>query len=94
MSSLLLSTLIMMGLTFAIGFFVAAVIKIIANWADLLEFYHSHQTELVAVKRARRQDEAVSSATLPLVHGEAHRKLVHRINEAISNFKARKRVTA
>ena len=37
MSSLLLYTLGMMGLTFFIGFFVAAIIKTIANWADFLD---------------------------------------------------------
>ena len=34
MLSLFISTLEMMGLTFVIGFFVAAVIKGIAFWAD------------------------------------------------------------
>ena len=33
-SLLLLSTLAMMALTFIIGFFVAGIIKTIANWAD------------------------------------------------------------
>ena len=46
MLSLFISTLEMMGLTFVIGFFVAAVIKGIAFWADSLEYHHSHTAEL------------------------------------------------
>ena len=38
MIHLLLSTLAMMGLTFLIGFFVAAVIKLIAYAADSFDF--------------------------------------------------------
>lgn len=41
MIHLLLSTLAMMGLTFLIGFFVAAVIKLIAYAADSFDFYLS-----------------------------------------------------
>ena len=47
MLSLLLSTLEMMALTFIIGFVVAGVIKLIAVWADSLEFHHSHSDELM-----------------------------------------------
>ncbi len=43
MIHLLLSTLAMMGLTFLIGFFVAAVIKLIAYAADSFDFYSSHR---------------------------------------------------
>ena len=43
MLSLLLSTLEMMALTFIIGFVVAGVIKLIAVWADSLEFHHSEE---------------------------------------------------
>ena len=43
MIHLLLSTLAMMGLTFLIGFFVAAVIKLIAHAADSFDFYSSHR---------------------------------------------------
>ena len=46
MLKLLLATFAMMGLTFVIGFFVAAVIKLIASAADSLDFYSSHQVEL------------------------------------------------
>ena len=48
MIHLLLSTLAMMGLTFLIGFFVAAVIKLIAYAADSFDFYSSHKLELSA----------------------------------------------
>lgn len=51
MSNLLLSTFAMMGVTFAIGFFVAAIIKVIANWADFLDFYRLHQEELLNIRR-------------------------------------------
>ena len=39
MIDLLISTFAMMGLTFLIGFFVAAVIKLIAYAADSFDFY-------------------------------------------------------
>lgn len=54
MSSLLLPTFEMMGLTFAIGFFVALVIKLIASAADSLDFYSSHQQELLRLRRLKR----------------------------------------
>ena len=60
MLSLLLSTLEMMGLTFVIGFFVAAVIKIVAVWADSLDFYSSHQEELIRLKRLRKIRQKVT----------------------------------
>ena len=41
MLHLFLSTLAMMGLTFLIGFFVAAIIKGIALAADSMDFYSS-----------------------------------------------------
>lgn len=51
MSDLFLPTLEMMGLTFAIGFFVAFIIKLIASAADSLDFYSSHQQELLRLHR-------------------------------------------
>ena len=51
MIHLLLSTLAMMGLTFLIGFFVAAVIKLIAYAADSFDFYSSHRLELLRLRR-------------------------------------------
>ena len=53
MIHLLLSTLAMMGLTFLIGFFVAAVIKLIAYAADSFDFYSSHKLELIRLHRWR-----------------------------------------
>lgn len=50
---LLVSTLAMMGLTFLIGFFVAAVIKLIAYAADSFEFHSSHRLELLRLQRLR-----------------------------------------
>lgn len=43
---LFLSTLGMMGFTFVVGFVVASIIKLIAVWADSLEYHHSHHEEL------------------------------------------------
>lgn len=44
----------MMGLTFLIGFFVAAVIKLIAYAADSFDFYSSHRLELLRLHRWRQ----------------------------------------
>lgn len=54
MMQLLVSTLAMMGLTFLIGFFVAAVIKLIAYAADSFDFYSSHRLELLRLYRWRK----------------------------------------
>lgn len=54
MVSLLLSTLEMMALTFAIGFFVAGVIKIIAYSADSMALYHSHNEELAQFSKLNK----------------------------------------
>ena len=54
MLSLFISTLEMMGLTFVIGFFVAAVIKGIAFWADSLEYHHSHTAELAQFNKINK----------------------------------------
>ena len=54
MSDLFLPTLEMMGLTFAIGFFVAFIIKLIASAADSLDFYSSHQQELLRLHRIKK----------------------------------------
>ena len=45
MSNLFLFTFIMLIITFFIGFFVALIIKIIASWADLLDFCQLHREE-------------------------------------------------
>lgn len=44
----------MMGLTFAIGFLVAGVIRLIAYWADSFDFYNAHQEELKRLKGIRK----------------------------------------
>ena len=59
MIHLLLSTLAMMGLTFLIGFFVAAVIKLIAYAADSFDFYSSHKLELIRLHRWRQHRQKV-----------------------------------
>lgn len=59
MTNLLLSTLEMMGLTFAIGFFVAGLIKLIAVAADSLDFYSSHHEELLRLRRLKKIHQKV-----------------------------------
>ncbi len=54
MFKLLITTLIMMGLTFVIGFIVAAIIKWIAYIADTMNFYSSHRKELERLKKIKR----------------------------------------
>ena len=49
----------MMGLTFLIGFFVAAVIKLIAYAADSFDFYSSHRLELLRLRRWRQHRQKV-----------------------------------
>ncbi len=72
MTSLLLSTLAMMGLTFLIGFFVAAVIKLIAYAADSFDFYSSHRLELLRLRRWQQHRQKVERLIrqLPPVEGE------------------------
>lgn len=99
MSNLLLSTLAMMGLTFLIGFFVAAVIKIIANWADLLDFCHVHQQEIAGMMRPRltqvgTAELVVLPATIEKPYGHVHQKLTHWISETFNHMKLHKRITA
>jgi len=55
MFKLLLFTLQMMGLTFVIGFLVAAVIKLTASAADYFEFHNSHESELRRLKQLKRR---------------------------------------
>lgn len=59
MIHLLVSTLAMMGLTFLIGFFVAAVIKLIAYAADSFDFYSSHRLELLRLRRWQQHRQKV-----------------------------------
>lgn len=96
MSNLLLSALAMMGLTFLIGFFVAGVIKIIANWADFLDFYNLHREELLNLKRKSQHHTAMVEA--PAVnenkHSRKHPKLAHRMNFPIHGLSSKKRITA
>ena len=59
MIDLLISTFAMMGLTFLIGFFVAAVIKLIAYAADSFDFYSSHRLDLLRLHRWRQHRQKV-----------------------------------
>lgn len=63
----------MMGLTFLIGFFVAAVIKLIAYAADSFDFYSSHKLELIRLHRWRQHRQKVEKLVrqIPLEAEEA-----------------------
>lgn len=93
MFSLLLSTLAMMGLTFIIGFFVAGIIKIIANWADFLDFYRLHHNEIHNLKDEHNLQHVPSGQTDKLYHNK-YRKVTHKVNDTINNLKPRKRIIA
>lgn len=60
MLNLLLYTFAMMGLTFVIGFFVAAIIKLIAAAADSFDFYSSHHEELARLRKLRKIQQKVA----------------------------------
>lgn len=90
MSNLLLSTLAMMGMTFIIGFFVAAIIKIIANWADFLDFYHLHREELVSM---RKKEHARHRKGISMLHFQCE-LLHHKVSGIINSVKSHRRVTA
>lgn len=95
MLSLLFSTFAMMGLTFMIGFFVAGVIKVIANWADFLDFYHVHKTEIQEMRREHHLHGGmveIAAANAAKSYGNKREKLGHKINETINGLRTRKRV--
>lgn len=96
MLSLLLYTLAMMGLTFLIGFFVAGVIKIIASWADFLDFYNLEREEILNIKKESKSVAASGAAIIRKhrSHHDRYRRLVHRINYSINGLKPRKRIVA
>lgn len=91
MSSLLLYTLAMMGLTFLIGFFVAGVIKIIASWADFLDFYSLQREEILNIKK---ESKSIAIIRKHRPHHDRYRRLTHRINYLINGLKPRKRIVA
>lgn len=51
----------MMGLTFLIGFFVAAIIKGIALAADSMDFYSSHLLELQRLRKIKKHVPVLSN---------------------------------
>ena len=63
MSNLFLFTFIMLIITFFIGFFVALIIKIIASWADLLDFCQLHREELAEIKRIKKLQRQTEGRT-------------------------------
>lgn len=94
MMQLLGSTLAMMGLTFLIGFFVAAVIKLIAYAADSFDFYSSHRLELLRLHRWRQHRQKVAKYIRQLpyeegdeVHEDALVDFSRGINRDIPNYK-------
>lgn len=76
MSDLFLPTLEMMGLTFAIGFFVAFIIKLIASAADSLDFYSSHQQELLRLRRIKKFRQKME-LMLHTLHARKHLRQRH-----------------
>lgn len=98
MSNLFLSTLAMMGLTFIIGFFVAGVIKIIANWADFFNFYHSNREVIRELRILSQTEQKPNEAkTIPAQNNpdnNGHKRFIRRINEIINNMTPHKRITA
>lgn len=96
MYSLLLSTLAMMGLTFIIGLFVAGIIKAIANWADFLDFYHSHKTEILSLKKTRKSPQPTTKlvSIVKPKHMIRQRKLIQKLNETIHSLRPQRRITA
>ena len=77
MSDLFLPTLEMMGLTFAIGFFVAFIIKLIASAADSLDFYSSHQQELLRLRRIKKFRQKMEPDTTHPLHARKHLRQRH-----------------
>lgn len=99
MSNLLLYTVAMMGLTFIIGFFVAGVIKVIANWADFIDFYRLNHQELINLKneqKASLQAAVLSAPAIPTnkLHNDKHSELTRRINATINSLKPHRRIVA
>ena len=95
MSSLLLYTLGMMGLTFFIGFFVAAIIKTIANWADFLDYYHFYRKKILKVRNIRTEEPAVmveGAGRERKMHEDIYRKLRHKANEIWNGFRLHKKI--
>lgn len=95
MSNLLLYTLGMMGLTFLIGFFVAAIIKTIANWADFLDYYHFYRKRILKVGNTRTEEPAVMvkrPARKERMHEDVYRKLRHKANEIWNGFRLHKKM--
>jgi hypothetical protein len=54
MDNLFVQIVLMMAFCFAIGFAVAAVIKLVAYTADSLNYYHSRSQELKRLKKIRK----------------------------------------
>lgn len=95
MSNLFLFTFVMLVITFFIGFFVALIIKVIASWADLLDFCQLHREELAEIKRAkklRRQAVAVAvQAGRENLIVKKNQHAAHRLQEVVSGVKSDKR---
>ena len=94
MSNLFLFTFVMLIITFFIGFFVALIIKIIASWADLLDFCQLHREELAEIKRAKKLHHqtvpvAVQSGRAKVAEKNQH--TAHRLQEVVSSVKSDKR---
>lgn len=95
MSNLLIATMGMMGVTFIIGFFVAAIIKMIANWADLFDFWRLHREEILNMKREHKVlHRRGLSWNIHNIFISLYRKLVCFILMTRRHWRPRKRMIA
>ena len=95
MSNLFLFTFIMLIITFFIGFFVALIIKIIASWADLLDFCQLHREELAEIKRIKKLQRQTVAVTVQSgrenLVAEKNQHMAHRLQETVHVVKSNKR---
>lgn len=95
MTSLLFTTFAIMGATFLIGFFVAAVIKMIANWADFFDFWQVHREEILTLKREHgRHHPAVWPGIGRNLIAIRYKKLVDVLQETLHHLRPHKRMMA
>ena len=86
---------LMLIITFFIGFFVALIIKIIASWADLLDFCQLHREELAEIKRIKKLQRQTVAVTVQSgrenLVAEKNQHMAHRLQETVHGVKSNKR---
>lgn len=83
------------GIDFFHRFFVAAIIKTIANWADFLDYYHFYRKKILKVRNIRTEEPAVmvkGPARKERMHEDIYRKLRHKANEIWNGFRLHKKI--